>query len=93
MNIKKPIRIRKKNCLGSLVAVDRHDKPVCVFSTNVDEVQANELVHRMNNHEDLKDTLLEVRERWWPFVHGSVFASKAATKLLSDITRVLNKKY
>lgn len=93
MIIKRPIRIRKKNCLGSLVAVDRHDKPICVFSTTVNEVEAEELIRRWNNHDDLVVTLLQVKERWWPFVHGAITASETAKKLLNRITHILNKKY
>lgn len=93
MNIKKPIRIRKKNCLGSLVAVDRNDKPICVFATGVHEEQANELIHRWNSHSDLISLILQLKERWWPFVHGSVGASNTAINLLQKIKQILEKKY
>lgn len=49
--------------------------------------------NKRKHEEALSLVLMNMLERWWPFVHGAVTASDTAKNLLKKASDVLNREY
>jgi len=79
------------NCCGTTC-----DKPVAKAEYEAQVAKVADLeaqVKKLAAHNDaLVRIVLQLRDRWWPFVHGAACASDAAVNLLKKSADVLNNK-